>query len=41
MKRNNRKLRGVGTCAITAVLFKGYIIVANSGDSQAMLISQK
>jgi hypothetical protein len=39
MKRGNRKLRGVGSCAITAVIFKGHVIVANSGDSQAMIIS--
>jgi serine/threonine protein phosphatase PrpC len=39
MKKNNKKLKGIGTCAITAVLFKGHIIVANSGDSQAMIIS--
>jgi len=39
MKKGNRKLRGVGTCAITAVFYKGHIIVASAGDSQAIIIS--
>lgn len=40
MKKNNYKLKGIGTCAITVVLLKDNIIVANSGDSQAIVISQ-
>lgn len=38
MKLGNKKLKNVGTCAITAVVHNDRVYVGNSGDSQAIFI---
>lgn len=35
---NNRKIRGVGTCALTAIIYNKKIYVANCGDSEAIAV---
>lgn len=37
---NNRKIRNVGTCALTIVIYNKKIYAANSGDSEAIAVSQ-
>lgn len=34
----NKKIRNVGTCAITAVVHADKIYLANAGDSQAIFL---
>ena len=36
---NNRKIRNVGTCGITVLIYNDKIFVANCGDSQAILLT--
>ena len=38
MRLNNRKVKHVGSCALTVLLYKNHIYVANSGDSQAIVV---
>lgn len=35
---NNKKIKGVGTCALTVVIFNEKIYVANCGDSEAIAV---
>ncbi len=37
---NNRKIKNVGTCALTVVVYNKKIYVANCGDSEALLVSK-
>lgn len=37
---NNRKIRNVGTCGLTIVIYNKKVYVANCGDSEAILVSQ-
>ena len=39
LKIRNRKIKRMGTCALTIVIFNNKIYVANCGDSQAIAIS--
>ncbi len=38
VKMGNKKIRNVGTCAITAVVHADKIYLANAGDSQAIFL---
>ena len=38
IKLGNKKIKNVGTCAITAVVHNDKVYVGNSGDSQAIFI---
>lgn len=35
---NTKKIKGVGTCALTVVIFNEKIYVANCGDSEAIAV---
>lgn len=37
---NNKKIRNVGTCALTIVICNKKIYVANCGDSEAIIVSK-
>lgn len=37
---NNRKIKNVGTCALTLVVYNKKVYVANCGDSEALLVSK-
>jgi serine/threonine protein phosphatase PrpC len=37
---NNRKIKNTGTCALTIIIYKNKIYVANSGDSEAIAVSK-
>lgn len=37
---NNKKIRNVGTCALTIVIWNQKIYVANCGDSEAIIVSK-
>lgn len=39
LKLRNKKIKRIGTCAITVIIAKNKIYVANCGDSQAIAIS--
>jgi serine/threonine protein phosphatase PrpC len=41
MKKGNRKIKNAGTCALTVVVVDNTVYVANSGDSEAILIYEK
>ena len=36
---NRRYIKNVGTCALTLIIYEGKVIVANSGDSEAIIIN--
>ena len=38
MRLKNRKIKYAGTCALTIIIDKKYIYVANSGDSEAIVV---
>lgn len=35
---NNKKIKGVGSCALSVTVYKNKIYVANSGDSEAIAV---
>lgn len=37
---NNRKIKNIGTCALTIILYEKKIYVANCGDSEAIVVSK-
>ena len=39
LKLRNKKIKRIGTCAITVIIANNKIYVANCGDSQAIAIS--
>ncbi len=38
LKLGNKKIKNVGTCAITAIVFNDKVYVGNAGDSQGIFI---
>ncbi len=34
----NKKLKNVGTCGITAIIFNNKVYLGNAGDSQAIFV---
>ena len=40
LKLRNKKIKRIGTCALTIIIANNKIYVANCGDSQAIAISE-
>jgi serine/threonine protein phosphatase PrpC len=37
---NGRRYKRIGSCALCCILTKEFVIVANAGDSKALLVSK-